>query len=203
MKIWKIAAPLGLLAVGAAAAAVALKKKPTKSESKAAAPAKGKAPEKKVAPGRMETGSYEFISGFKDAKTVELTLRYDADCYEFAVIGEDFLAYSSDSHVAVVHGEEFSLQIEYAGYYHGEDFAALTKEAEEKYQSFAPVGYGANEGFCYIAGDNICFCFPTGDAYSYVLITLFKAKDNDTELSEMPADPGVSELLGSMAMTVK
>ena len=205
MKTWKILAPLGLLAAGAAAAAVVLKKKPAaKTEGKAAAPVKGKAPEKKKAPvGRMETGSYEFISGFKDAKTVELKLRYDADRYDFSVIGEDFLAYSSDSHVAVLRGEEFSLQIEYAGYYHGEDFAALAKEAEAKYQSFARAGYGANEGFCYIAGDNVCFCFPTGDPYSYVLVTLFKAKDNDTELSEMPADPFLSELLDAMAMNVK
>ena len=201
MKTWKILAPLGLLAAGVAAAALALKKK---KAGQGSAPAGGKAPGKaKMSAAELKTGSYEFISGFKDAKTVELTLRYDPEQYSFAVIGEEFLAYSSDSHVAVVHGEDFSLQIEYAGYYQGEDFAALSREAEAKYQNFAPAGYGANEGVCYIAGDNVCFCFPSGDPYSYVLVTLFKAKDNDTPLSEMPADPALSELLGTMEIRVK
>jgi len=198
MKTWKILAPLGLVAAGAAAALLAKKKKGAEQ------PAQKKTSEKPKAPaGKTETGSYEFISGFKDARTVELSLRYDPERYSFAVVGEDYLAYSSDSHVAILQGEEFSLQIEYAGYYHGEDFAALAREAEEKYQGFARAGYGANEGFCYLAGDNVCFCFPTGDPYSYVLVTLFKAKDNDTPLPEMPADPALSELLGTMELKIK
>ena len=201
MKKWQMIAPLGLLAAGAAAAAILLKKKPAAS---GAAPAKGKAPEKAKAPaGELRTGSYEFISGFKEAKTVELTLRYDAGRYSFAVIDEEFLAYSSDSHVAVLYGEAFNLQLEYALYYQGEDFAALTREAEGKYQGFGRVAYGGSEGFRYIAGDNVCFCFPSGDAYSYVLVTLFKAPDNDTELSDMPADPELSALFGSMEIRVK
>ena len=102
MSKWKVIAPLGVLAAGAAAAAVLLKKKDGGSAPKAAAPAAKKAAETEKL---MKTGEYSFVSGFKDARTVEVRLDYDALRFGFDVIGEDFLTYSSDSHVAVVSGE--------------------------------------------------------------------------------------------------
>ena len=79
---------------------------------------------KKPAPAaQLKTGSYSFVSGYKDAATVEVKVGYDPERFSFAVIEDSFPAYSSDSHVAVIYGEDFTAQIEYAGYYHGEDFA--------------------------------------------------------------------------------
>ena len=168
MSKWKVIAPLGVLAAGAAAAAVLLKKKDGGSAPKAAAPAAKKAAETEKL---MKTGEYSFVSGFKDARTVEVRLDYDALRFGFDVIGEDFLTYSSDSHVAVVSGEDFSFQMEYASFYKGEDFALITETAAQKYAGFAAVKFGAVEGFRYREGDSVCFCLPV-DEYSYLLLTL-------------------------------
>ena len=114
MSKWKVIAPLGVLAAGAAAAAVLLlKKNGGEASPKTAVAGTKKAAEKETL---MKTGEYSFVSGFKDARTVEVKLDYDALRFGFDVIGEDFLTYSSDSHVAVVSGEEFSFQLEYASY---------------------------------------------------------------------------------------
>ena len=40
----------------------------------------------------MKKGEYSFVSGFKDARTVEVKLEYDALRFGFDVIGEDFLS---------------------------------------------------------------------------------------------------------------
>ena len=108
MKKWTILAPLGL-AAGAAAALLLLKKKPAE---KAAAPKA--APQKAApkAPANLKQGSYSFISGFQNAATVDMSLDYDSDAFSFAVVEEGFLSYSSDSHVAILEGEDFSLQVE-------------------------------------------------------------------------------------------
>ena len=168
---WKVLAPLSLAAAGAAALGVVtlLKKiSPTEDAVKTAAPSRT------AAPANLKTGSYSFISGYKDAVTLDVSLDYDADKYSFAVIEEDFPSYTSDSHVAVLSGEDFRFQLEYAGYYLGEGFENLIRHVSEKYQGFAPVAYGTNTGVSYTAGDNVCLCFPAGeDPYSYLLVTLF------------------------------
>ena len=121
MKKWQIIAPIGI-AAAAAAAVLAMRKKP-----QAAADAKPAPAAKKPAPAaQLKTGSYSFVSGYKDAATVEVKVGYDPERFSFAVIEDSFPAYSSDSHVAVIYGEDFTAQIEYAGYYHGEDFAAMS-----------------------------------------------------------------------------
>ena len=107
MKKWTILAPLGLAAAGAAALLLLKKKPEAKAASVKAAPAKKPAPAK--APANLKTGSYSFISGFQNAVTVDMTLDYDADAFSFAVVEEGFLSYSSDSHVAILEGEDFSL----------------------------------------------------------------------------------------------
>ena len=195
MKKWTILAPLGL-AAGAAAALVLLKKKPAE---KAAAPKT--APQKAApkAPANLKQGSYSFISGFQNAATVDMTLDYDSDAFSFAVVEEGFLSYSSDSHVAILEGEDFSLQLEYAAYYGGEDFAAHCASLAEKHRDFAPVRYGSVDAVKYLEGDNLCFCIPIpGDDHSYVLALLFKAKGNDTPLPDLAEDPNLRAILSSI-----
>lgn len=196
MKKWQIIAPLSLAAVGGAVGLVLMKKKKQPAAPKSA----GKAAPAKKAPANEKTGSYSFVSGFQDAATMELTLRYDADRFDFRVVAEDFLSYSSDSHVAILEGEDFSLQLEYAGYYSGEDFAAHTESVREKHSSLAPAVYGANKGIRYFEGDNVCFCFPV-DAHSYVLVTAVKAKGNDDPLSALPDYEDMKDILGSISFT--
>lgn len=191
MKSWKVIVPLGALAA-AGAAALLLKKK-------AASPAAPKSAAKKDAPRETQskTGEYSFVSGFKDARTVEVKLEYDALRFGFDVIGEDFLCYSSDSHVAVISGEDFSIQMEYASFYKGEDFALIAETAQKKYGGYAPAAFGSLEGFRYREGDSVCFCLPV-DEYSYLLLTLLKAQGCDLTLEELAAGEDVAELLGTI-----
>ena len=199
MSKWKVIAPLGVLAAGAAAAAVLLKKKDGGSAPKAAAPAAKKAAETEKL---MKTGEYSFVSGFKDARTVEVRLDYDALRFGFDVIGEDFLTYSSDSHVAVVSGEDFSFQMEYASFYKGEDFALITSAAAQKYAGFAPVRFGAVEGFRYREGDSVCFCLPV-DEYSYLLLTLLKAEGCDKTVEELAESDDLGAILSTLRVEAK
>ena len=198
MSKWKVIAPLGVLAA-AGAAAVLLKKKDGGSKPKAAAPAAKKAAETETL---MKTGEYSFVSGFKDARTVEVRLDYDALRFGFDVIGEDFLTYSSDSHVAVVSGEEFSFQMEYASFYKGEDFALITETAAQKYAGFAAVKFGALEGFRYREGDSVCFCLPV-DEYSYLLLTLLKAEGCDKTVEELAESDDLGAILSTLRVEAK
>ena len=200
MKKWSIIAPLGAVALAAAAAGVmALLPK----EKKGAAPA-APAAEKKAPPRELKTGVYSFISGYKDAATVELSLDYDAERWSFAVVEEEFLAYSSNSHVAELFGEDFNLQIEYAAYYAGEDFPALQAQLAEKFKGFGPAVYGANAGVKYIDGDNICLAFPIpDDDHSYVLVTALKHPDYDEDFTTLPEHPDMQQMLGSMRFEKK
>ena len=199
MNKWKVIAPLGLLAAAGAAAALLLKNKGSDGES-AAAPAE----KKKAAPRerQMKTGEYSFVSGFQDAKTVEVLLDYDALRFGFDVIGEDFLSYSSDSHVAVITGEDFSMQMEYASYYKGEDLALITAAAEKKYPGFARVSFGSAEGFRYREGDAVCFCLGV-DEYSYLLLTLLKAQGCDKTVEELAESEDLRELLETLRIGAK
>ena len=199
MNKWKVIAPLGLLAAAGAAAALLLKKKGSDGEG-AAAPAE----KKKAAPRerQMKTGEYSFVSGFQDAKTVEVLLDYDALRFGFDVIGEDFLSYSSDSHVAVITGEDFSMQMEYASYYKEEDLGVITAAAEKKYPGFARVSFGSAEGFRYREGDAVCFCLGV-DEYSYLLLTLLKAQGCDKTVEELAESEDLRELLETLRIGAK
>ncbi|MBO5556264.1 MAG: hypothetical protein J5927_03690 [Oscillospiraceae bacterium] len=201
MKKWSVIASLSVAAAGAAALGL-LSLRPGKDESKAKPSAK---PAAAAAPAKdLKTGSYSFISGYQDAATVELTLRYDPEKVSFAVAEEDFLVDSSDSHVALVYSDDFNLQLEYAAYYAGEDFAGLKKHLEEKYQSLAPAGYGKLDGLRFIDGDAIGFCFPIpGDSSSYLHVTAFKGPENDDELAELPAHPALAALLSTVDFAIQ
>ena len=193
LQKWKVVGPLALAAAGALAAAAAiLLKRP--AEEAVSAPAKQAIPA-----GPFSTGTYSFISGNKDAVTVELSMDYNPERFSFEVVAEDFLSYSSDTHVVLVSGEDFRFQLEYADYYRGEDFPALGKSLVERYQTAAPVEFGDLTGMCYVEGDALCIALPIPDnSYSYVLVTVFKAPDNDTDLLDLPADPELGTMLGSI-----
>jgi hypothetical protein len=191
MKKWTILAPLGLAALGAAALVLTRKKQSPAAGAEKPAAAK--------APAHLKTGSYSFISGFRNASTVEMEMDYDGDSFGFAVVEEDFLSYSSDSHVALVQGADFSLQIEYASYLSGEEADGQWSFLLEKHPDLTLKRWGGVEGAQYLEGDTLCFCLPIPeDGYSYVQVLLFKDKGNDTPLPEMAEDPALNAMLASV-----
>ena len=202
MNKWKVIAPLALTAAGAIAAGLAtLAKQPGQAEAPAAsAPAAAKA-----APQKLVAGVYSFISGYQDAATVELTLRFDPEVSSFAVVAEEFFVYSSASHVALFEGEDFRAQIEYQPYYAGEDFDAHVKGLQEKYRGFGEVHYAHLSGVKYLDGDGVCLCFPIpGDRHSCVLMQLFKVKkDDDEPIEALPDRASVRALLDSAKLDVR
>ena len=165
----------------------------------AAAPATKKAP---AAPTSVKEASYSFISGFKDAATVELKFAYDAEKFHFSVVEDDFLTESGDSHVGILYGESFSAQVEYGSYYTGEDFAKLCQELVGKHHDLAEAVYGPLSGVSYRDGDNLCLAFPIPeDGHSYLLITLVKAPDNDDELEALLDYPELRFMLESASFS--
>ena len=187
-------------AAAAGAAAFLLKKKP--AGEKAAAASKGKAPAAAPVIRNAKEAEYSFISGFKDAARVDITFPYDADRFSYEQAQDQFLVESSDSHVGLLYGDGYSMQFEYAPYKEGEDFEVLKKNFAVRFASFAPAVYGSNEGVRFLDGEDLCFCFPVpADAYSYLLVTLVKAKDNDDDILTIPSDPYLTGILSGMKIT--
>ena len=198
MKKWKVIAPLAMTAAGAIATGIAVLLSRTEDKAPAEAGTAAAAP-KPIDPARLKTGSYSFISGFQDAATVEMTISYDGEAFSYAVAEEEFLAESSDSHVALLFGEDFNLQLEYAPFFGGEDFAAHRAALEEKHPDLQELSFGQNAGLGYLAGDNVCIHLPIpGDAYSYVLVTVIKNAAFDGDVTEIPALPVFQALLASV-----
>lgn len=194
LRKWKVIAPLALTAAGALASglAVLMQKLP-----KDTSPAPEAVPAEK--PANLRTGVYSFISGFKDAETVELSMDYDPEKFSFAIVEDEFLNYSSDSHVAIVYGEEFNLQLEYAGYYSGEDFTAHSAALEEKYQTRGEITCGVLTGLWVLDGDNIAMHFPIpDDKHSYLLVTVQKTPDYDDEITTLPDYAPLRALLSTV-----
>jgi len=182
-------------AAGLAAAAViytAVKKK------KSAAPAKDeKTAQKAAVPVDLQQGSYSFVSGFKNAVTLNVTLSYDADSYSFDILDSEFPIYTSDSHVAFVSGEDFGFQLEYAAFYGDEGFAGLCSTEREKHPDAKTVTIGGIESLLYIQGDNIVFAIPADEA-SYILVNVIKDKGNDETLGELSEDPALLAILNTI-----
>ena len=190
---WKIIAPLAMTALGAAATGIAILRQKLPTEL----PDSENAQESK--PAALKTGSYSFISGFRDAQTVELLIDYDPEKFSFAIVEDEFLNYSSDSHVAIVYGEEFNLQLEYAGYYSGEDFAAHSAALKEKYQTRGEITCGVLTGLWVLDGDNIAIHFPIADdKHSYLLVTVQKTPDYDDEITTLPDYAPLKALLATV-----
>ncbi|MBR6839764.1 MAG: hypothetical protein IKM82_04160 [Oscillospiraceae bacterium] len=194
LKKWKAIAPLALTAAGALASGVAILMRKLPKDT---APAAESAPAAK--PANLKTGSYSFISGFEDAETVELSMDFDPEKFSFAIVEDEFLNYSSDSHVAIVYGEEFNLQLEYACYYNGEDFAAHSAALKEKYQTRGEITCGVLTGLWVLDGDNIAIHFPIpDDKHSYLLVTVQKTPDYDDEITTLPDYAPLKALLATV-----
>ena len=200
MKKWKVIAPLALTAAGALAAGIAVLL--TKTDDSAPAGEKAAPAAKPIDPARLKTGSYSFISGYKDAATVEMRVSYDGEAFSYTVVEDEFLAESSDSHVALLYGEDFNLQFEYAPFFGGEDFAAHRVSLSEKHADLQEAAFGENRGLSYLAGDNVCIHLPIpGDAYSYVLVTVPKNAAFDGDVTEIPALPAFRQILESVTFS--
>lgn len=148
----------------------------------------------------LKQGSYSFVSGFKDAKTVELKFAYDADRFSFRQIEDEFLTFTSVSHAAAIFGEDFNIQIEYSDYAAGEDLDAMAFSLKEKQKGFASVLYGGNAGYMYYNGDNVCFVFPAAEC-SYILVTVIRNKNSDIDYRTIPENADVAAILESISIT--
>ena len=204
MKKWLIAVP----AAAAAGAVLLLSRKGKSAAPKAEKPAARKPAGKKsaaVALKNPKTGVYSFASGYKDAKTVEVSLSYDADIHSFTIASEDFIAPTGDSHAAIIYAEDFAMQVEYAAYYHGENFDALSKSIEGQFKGFGKVSFNGIDGVCYLNGGNYCMAFPAADATAdYVLITVvLMGDDNEEERAKLPSNPEMNTIMNTLTISAK
>ena len=204
MKKWLIAVP----AAAAAGAVLLLSRKGNPAAPKAEKPAARKPAGKKsaaVALKNPKTGVYSFASGYKDAKTVEVSLNYDADIHSFTVASEDFIAPTGDSHAAIIYAEDFAMQVEYAAYYHGENFDALSKSIEGQFKGCGKVSFNGIDGVCYLNGGNYCMAFPAADATAdYVLITVvLMGDDNEEERAKLPSNPEMNAIMNTLTISAK
>ena len=204
MKKWLIAVP----AAAAAGAVLLLSRKGKPAAPKAEKPAARKPAGKKsaaVALKNPKTGVYSFASGYKDAKTVEVSLSYDADIHSFTIASEDFIAPTGDSHAAIIYAEDFAMQVEYAAYYHGENFDALSKSIEGQFKGFGKVSFNGIDGVCYLNGGNYCMAFPAADATAdYVLITVvLMGDDNEEERAKLPSNPEMNAIMNTLTNSAK
>ncbi len=204
MKKWLIAVP----AAAAAGAVLLLSRKGKSAAPKAEKPAARKPAGKKsaaVALKNPKTGVYSFASGYKDAKTVEVSLSYDADIHSFTIASEDFIAPTGDSHAAIIYAEDFAMQVEYAAYYHGENFEALSKSIEGQFKGFGKVSFNGIDGVCYLNGGNYCMAFPAADATAdYVLITVvLMGDDNEEERAKLPSNPEMNAIMNTLTISAK
>ena len=204
MKKWLIAVP----AAAAAGAVLLLSRKGKPAAPKAEKPAARKPAGKKsaaVALKNPKTGVYSFASGYKDATTVEVSLSYDADIHSFTIASEDFIAPTGDSHAAIIYAEDFAMQVEYAAYYHGENFEALSKSIEGQFKGFGKVSFNGIDGVCYLNGGNYCMAFPAADATAdYVLITVvLMGDDNEEERAKLPSNPEMNAIMNTLTISAK
>ena len=220
MKKWLIAVP----AAAAAGAVLLLSRKGKPAAPKAEKPAARKPAGKKSAFYALKipktsfyfyfieikllypkTGVYSFASGYKDAKTVEVSLSYDADIHSFTIASEDFIAPTGDSHAAIIYAEDFAMQVEYAAYYHGENFEALSKSIEGQFKGFGKVSFNGIDGVCYLNGGNYCMAFPAADATAdYVLITVvLMGDDNEEERAKLPSNPEMNAIMNTLTISAK
>ena len=204
MKKWLIAVP----AAAAAGAVLLLSRKGKPAAPKAEKPAARKPAGKKsaaVALKNPKTGVYSFASGYKDAKTVAVSLSYDADIHSFTIASEDFIAPTGDSHAAIIYAEDFAMQVEYAAYYHGENFDALSKSIEGQFKGFGKVSFNGIDGVCYLNGGNYCMAFPAADATAdYVLITVvLMGDDNEEERAKLPSNPEMNAIMNTLTISAK
>lgn len=208
MKKWLvIAAPLA--AAAAVGAALALGKGKGGAAEKPAKPAKSPKAANTVVNKKdgftikkPQTGEYTFSSGYKDAKEITVSVVYDADKHSFAVVSEDFIADTGDSHVAVIYADDFAMQIEYAPYYHGEGFAELEQSVAEHFKNFGHVSFKGAKGICYTNGGSYCMAFPAADSTAdYVLVTVvLMGDDNEDERIKLRTNPEMLAIMDTLVI---
>ena len=183
-------------AAAAAAGAAALLLIRKKRDAAPAADESAKS-ETREAAKKQAQGTYSFVSGFKDAATVDVKVMYDPHRFEFDVVEEEFLCPTSDSHAAILSGADFDAQIEYAPFYAGDNFEKLRDNAKSS------PGYAEfSGGFRYIAGDSIYNCLPVDD-YTYLLITVMLADDSELKFEELPDAPELEAILNGIEIVLK
>ena len=199
MKKWILLVPA---AAAAAGAAVLLKGKKSDAAPKAA---KSAGKKKGYVMAKPQTGVYSFASGFKDAKTVEVRLSYDSETCSYAVASEEFIAPTGDSHAGILYAPDFAMQVEYAAYYAGEDFAALTKDTSERFKGFSEVSFGGTNGISYFNGKNYCMAFPAADATAdYVLITVVNmGDDTEEEAAKLPTNEMLTAIMDTLEISAE
>lgn len=203
MKKWTVLVPVA--AAAAAGLVIALKGKDGSAAPAKAKPAKSGGKKAGFTFKNLQTGVYSFASGFRDAKTVNVSLGYDAENSSFTVTSEDFLAPTGDSHAGIIYAPDFAVQIEYAAYYAGEDFAALKKETAERFKGFGEVSFGGTDGVCFFNGKNYCMAFPAADATAdYVLITVVNmGDDSEEEAAKLPDHPMLKAMMDTLSITAE
>lgn len=180
-----------IAAVGAAAAFLVSKKAGISVEVTVEKDDK-KNPAKKTVERNLSVGTYSFVSGFKDAATVDVTVSYDAERFDFNVVEEGFLCSTSDSHVAVMYGADFNVQLEYVPFYAGDCFDSVRENAKSN-PGFAEIP----EGFRYVDGDSVYICLPVDD-FSYLLMTVMLSKASELKFEALPTAPELIELIGGI-----
>lgn len=193
---WKVLAPLTLTALGALAAGISvLLQKVEESVSAPAAKAAGPVRD----PAKQKLGSYSFISGFQDAATVEVEVPYDPETESFAVVEEDFISPSDDSHVALLYAEEYTLQFEYAAFYGGESWDAHCAALCEKHRDLRELAFGENTGALFRDGDSLRLDLRIPDeTASFVQVTIQKTAAFDGEVTELAGHPALKEQLAGI-----
>lgn len=172
-----------VIAAGAAVAVLAMGKKKPAGDAKKAAPAAKAA--KKLEMKNPQSTVFSFVSGYQDPATIEVTMKYDADKVDLAVIEEGFMVPSSNPQVVTAFSGMFNLQLEPTNFYSGQSFDGMCAEAKEKFKGYGEVEFGALKGIKYNAGDGVNFCFPVDEA-SYLQVSAFKGPDNDDEVEDLP-----------------
>lgn len=207
MKKWLVIVPVAAAAAGAAL--VLGKSKSGAATEKTAKPAKAPKMTNAVVAKKdgftiknPRTGEYTFTSGYRDAKEITVSVGYDADKHSFAVVSEEFVADTGDSHVAVIYADDFAMQIEYAPYYHGEGFTELEKSVEEHYKNFGHVSFKGAKGICYTNGGSYCMAFPAADsADDYILVTVvLMGDDNEDERIKLRTNPEMLAIMDTLVI---
>ena len=199
---WKILAPLTLTALGALAAGVSVLLQKTEDDASAPAAKPAKAVKPVRDPVTLSLGTYSFISGFQNAATVELTVPFDPAAESFSVVEEDFISASDDSHVALLYGEDYNLQLEYGAYYGGEGWQAHCAALREKHPDLREVCFGENRGVLFLDGDVLRLDLPVPhDTASFVQITIQKTSAFDGAVTELAEHPALCEQLAGITFT--
>ena len=203
MKKILFAIPVCAVAAGAAFLVLKGKSGGDAAPAKAAAGGAKAAPAKKPAkPANEKSCVYNFACGYSNPAKVEAVFRYDADKFSHDVVEDDFLVTTSVPSVVLLYGKDFQFQMEYGDYYSGEDFAAFSKSASDRYKGFGEVRYGDVSGIKYLDGESVCLAFPAGDAEGYVLFQLFNAKGNDDPVEMLPDREDVAQIMSTLTCKV-